>query len=384
MPVERMPITPNVLKWARERDGIALEAIQQTFPKIDQWEQGLAQPTYKQLERLAKKYKYPVAIFFFPEPPQLSNLRHSFRTLLNEQFDAIPSAVRFMLRKAKVLQENLIELNSNQSNKFSSIARDIRFQIDEDITLMARRVREYFGITIPQQQSWQDQAIAFEHWRNLFEEQGIAVFKDAFKHEEFSAFCLYHKNFPVIYLNNSVPTRNIFSLFHELAHLLFQTSGIDYRNSPFYLDSGKNLNKIEIRCNEFAAEFLLPKSNLDEELENATPDENTAVAIAGRYNVSRELVFRRFLDRQLVDYTQYREASSRWRAQTKSGRTGGDYYNTTITYLGMKYVDLVFSKYYDQEITDYEAIDYLGIKGTSFTKLEERYNEKKVKLYERV
>ena len=64
MAIERMPITPNVLKWARERDGIPLESVQRYFPKIDQWEQGLAQPTYKQLERLAKKYKYPIAIFF--------------------------------------------------------------------------------------------------------------------------------------------------------------------------------------------------------------------------------------------------------------------------------------------------------------------------------
>lgn len=384
MPVERMPITPNVLRWARERDGIALETIQKTFPKIDQWERGLAQPTYKQLERLAKKYKYPVAIFFFPEPPQLSNLKHSFRTLLNEQFDAIPSAVRFMLRKARVLQENLIELNSDQIGKFSSIVRDLQFQGNEDITLAARRVRDYLGITIPQQRSWENQSVAFEHWRNSFEEQGIAVFKDAFRHKEFSAFCLYHEHFPVIYLNNSVASRNIFSLFHELSHLLFQTSGIDYRHNLLDVDPNNNSNEVEIRCNEFAAEFLLPKEHLDEELEHAAADENTAAAIASRYNISRELVFRRFLDRRLINYAQYRDAAARWINQMKLPTTGGDYYSTKITYLGMKYIDLVFSKYYDQEITDYEAIDYLGIKGTSFTKLEERYNENKIKLYERV
>ena len=379
MAIERMPITPNVLKWARERDGIPLESVQRYFPKIDQWEQGLAQPTYKQLERLAKKYKYPIAIFFFPEPPQLSSLRHSFRTLQNEEFDTIPSAIHFMLRKARVLQENLIELNNGRNSRFRSFFLNMKFQVDDDIKSMARRVRNYLGITISQQQSWKDQSIAFEKWRNVLEEQGIGVFKDAFRHDEFSAFCLYHKHFPVIYVNNSVATRNVFSLFHELSHLLFQTSGIDYRqNLPHpALDEGSN--EIEVLCNKFAAEFLLPNEYLDRELQNAIPDQSTASTIASRYNVSRELVFRRFLDRQLVGYTQYREAASRWKSQTRSRHKGGDYYNTTIAYLGLNYIDLVFSRYYDHEITEDEAIDYLGIRGTSFAKLEEKLHERKVR-----
>ena len=379
MPVERMPITPNVLKWARERNGISLESVQRSFPKIDLWEQGLAQPTYKQLERLAKKYKYPVAIFFFSEPPQLSSLRHSFRTLQNEQFNAIPSAVHLMLRKARVLQENLIELNDGRNSNFRSFFLNMRFRVDDDITSMAHRVRNYFGITISQQQSWNDQSIAFKKWRDVFEEQGIGVFKDAFKNQEYSAFCLYHKHFPVIYLNNSVATRNIFSLFHELSHLLFQTSGIDYPQNLPHSALKKGSNKIEILCNKFAAEFLLPNEHLDSELRNATPDESAASAIANRYNVSRELVYRRFLDRRLVNPTQYREAANRWKNQIPPRRGGGDYYNTTITYLGLNYIDLVFSRYYDREITDDEAIDYLGIKGTSFAKLEERFHERSVR-----
>ena len=284
-----------------------------------------------------------------------------------------------MLRKARVLQENLIELNNGRNSRFRSFFLNMKFQVDDDIKSMARRVRNYLGITISQQQSWKDQSIAFEKWRNVLEEQGIGVFKDAFRHDEFSAFCLYHKHFPVIYVNNSVATRNVFSLFHELSHLLFQTSGIDYRqNLPHpALDEGSN--EIEVLCNKFAAEFLLPNEYLDRELQNAIPDQSTASTIASRYNVSRELVFRRFLDRQLVGYTQYREAASRWKSQTRSRHKGGDYYNTTIAYLGLNYIDLVFSRYYDHEITEDEAIDYLGIRGTSFAKLEEKLHERKVR-----
>jgi len=38
---------------------------------IEGWEAGASAPTYPQLEALAYKvYKHPLALFFFPEPPE--------------------------------------------------------------------------------------------------------------------------------------------------------------------------------------------------------------------------------------------------------------------------------------------------------------------------
>src|SRR3546814_17029352 len=49
----------------------------------------------------------------------------------------------------------------------------------------------------------------------------------AFRTDDFSGFCLYDEEFPIIYVNNSsAKTRQIFTYFHELAHLVFHTSGI--------------------------------------------------------------------------------------------------------------------------------------------------------------
>ncbi|MEZ5578788.1 MAG: ImmA/IrrE family metallo-endopeptidase [Candidatus Competibacteraceae bacterium] len=76
-------------------------------------------------------------------------------------------------------------------------------------------------------------------------------------------FCLDDSQFPIIYVNNSsTKTRQIFTLFHELGHLIFQTSGID-RIDDQILPQLTNYNrKIEITCNGLAACILVQKMSL--------------------------------------------------------------------------------------------------------------------------
>ena len=78
MAIERMPITPEVVVWARERAGFGLADAKKTFPKIAEWESGRVAPTYRQLEDLSDKFKVPVAVFFFPDPPNLPSIEENF------------------------------------------------------------------------------------------------------------------------------------------------------------------------------------------------------------------------------------------------------------------------------------------------------------------
>ena len=67
---EAMPVTPELLTWARKRSGYGLAVAAKKFRRIAEWECGAGGPTYPQLERLAKKFRIPVTVFFFPEPPR--------------------------------------------------------------------------------------------------------------------------------------------------------------------------------------------------------------------------------------------------------------------------------------------------------------------------
>lgn len=382
MPREQIPITPEVLRWARQRAHYSVEEIRLKFPKIEDWEAGKEFPTYPQLENISKKFKVPVAVFFFPEPPNIPPIRESFRTLPDVDFDQLPREIHFLLRKAKVLQINLSELNDNHNPATRFILNDLRFQVDINIPAMAQSVRNYLKITLGTQINWKNNDIAFDNWRSVLQGHGITVFKDAFKNDSYSGFCLYDEAFPIIYINNSAKTRQIFTLFHELAHLLFQTSGVDLVDDnleryPIHDE------RIEAICNQFAAEFLLPDARLKKEFANRKPTEETAEHFANRYHISREMVFRRFLNWNLISVEEYLAASRKWanqylKSRKRDGENIANPYWTKIAYLGTNYVRLAFSKFHQNHITEEELSDYLDTKVKNLTKLEDHYLQKMV------
>ena len=71
-------INLDILKWARERSGYTVDTIANAVNKdvsiVNDWESGERALTYVQLETLADKYKRPIAIFFFPDPPEEPNI----------------------------------------------------------------------------------------------------------------------------------------------------------------------------------------------------------------------------------------------------------------------------------------------------------------------
>ena len=81
------------------------------------WETGAEQPTYPQLKKLAKLYKRPVAIFFFPEPPEEKSIKEDFRALPSFITENIPPNILYLVRKAKVRQIDLEELHGGIEGK---------------------------------------------------------------------------------------------------------------------------------------------------------------------------------------------------------------------------------------------------------------------------
>lgn len=373
---EQLPINPVLLAWARERAGFSAEEAALKFRRWDDWEAGTASPTYPQLEQLSDAFKVPIAVFFFPEPPEVPSINETFRTLPEEALEEMPSRMRILLRKAKAMQLNLADLTDGRNPAERLITRDLSFPANVNIAEMAAVVREYIGVTLEEQMEWRSTEEALKGWRTALLDVGVFVFKDAFRIENYSGFCLFDEEFPIIYVNNtSTKTRQIFTYFHELAHLIFQTSGIDTARDRYIERLVGDARQIEIACNSFAGQFLVPEEAFDEAMVGYDASEATAETLAARFNVSREVIFRRLLDRGRVNEQDYDAAIQRWNDQRKVDRApGGNPYWTTLAYLGREYVALALSQYHRNRIDQTQLAEFLNTKPRYVGTLEEYYS----------
>ena len=83
--MNRVKVKPKLLRWARERAGLGVDALARRFPKLPAWESGEVHPTLKQLEGFAKATFTPVGFLFLDEPPEENMPIPDFRTVANLQ-----------------------------------------------------------------------------------------------------------------------------------------------------------------------------------------------------------------------------------------------------------------------------------------------------------
>ena len=370
-------INPTIIKWARERSGYTLQEVAKSLNRdvatISNWESGAAAPTYVQLEKLADKYKRPIAMFFFPEPPHETDFVGQL-ALRSSEIEQLDPGIRILLRQAYARQLSLMELNMGVNPAETKIFRDLHAQLDDSVTDLAQQTRAHLGISVETQASWSSTREALETWREQVEERGIFVFKDAFRDDLVDGFCLVHEQFPVIYLNNSqLPVRQIFSLFHELAHLLLGENGITRGINPVG-------EQIEIFCNQFAAEFLVPSSHLETCLNYSVYNDAAIEELASYYKVSRPVILLKLVNRGVFTSEDYRQKTAQWTEEYESrleGRMGGEssgggsYYNTHAVYLGYRFMELAFSRYHQGQCSMEELADHLNIKVKNLPRLED-------------
>ncbi len=204
------------------------------------------------------------------------------------------------------------------------------------------------------------------------------VFKDAFKQGEISGFCLTSREFPVIFINNvTTKTRQVFSLIHELAHLLFERSGISRFDNVGIEDLPPSDRGIERFCNSIAAEVLVPATDLDAAIANWVEDPETVgdaafAALAERYHVSRSAVLFRLVEIGRASATFAIEKDREWAARSGGPRgSGGNYYNTQGAYLSETFLREVVSRYARRQLSKVEAADLIGVKPKNFGAFED-------------
>ena len=375
-------IQPGLLRWARTSANMPVSAVatklKRPVAEIEAWENGDSAPSYPQLEKLAYElYKRPLASFFLPKPPNEPNIKTEFRSLPDEDLATLDRDTVFLIRKARAFQMALAELFGDRTPAMRPIWRTIQLSTSQPVAQQASQIRDALGISVDQQRAWPDDDAALKQWRRAIEAHGVFVFKHTFKQREISGFCLAQPEFPVIMVNNSTTkTRQVFSLLHELAHILFMRNGISTFDETRIEGLPLQDKTIERFCNAIAAEVLVPMADFRVQIRGLTDnletmDENQFVTLAKRYHVSRAVVLRRMLDEKRVSASFYQAKSRAWDAQKSAEGSGGNYHATQNAYLSERFLQEVFARYARRQISRDDVADFIDIKPKNVEKLQD-------------
>jgi Zn-dependent peptidase ImmA (M78 family)/DNA-binding XRE family transcriptional regulator len=372
------PVTPSVLAWARELAGYSQEEaashLDVSAATLAAWERedDLALPSFAQLQKVARLYSRPLAIFFFPAPPDEDLPSKTFRTL--PDVDELEPDTLLAVREARARQLAVTELfgTANPAERF--LLRNVRPAAQESAAQLTQRVREYIGLTEDTQLEWKSAEAGFAHCRNLIERVGIFVFKRSFEQLDVSGFCLTHDEFPLIYVNNShVFERQLFTLFHELGHLLYDVSGVTTADDAHMDQLSISDQRLEIKCNAFAGELLVPRKALRAMVAAEGTDAGAVKTIASRLHVSREVIIRRMVDLNLIPASEYdARIGPKGPAFSRHNEgSGGNYYRTQVAYLGQHFLREAFSRHRAGLISDAQLAMCTGVKARNLAKLED-------------
>ena len=372
-------VNPKIITWARKQSRVSIEELavrmKRNPEEIAKWESGDDFPSLTCLEDLAYKHlKVPLAVFFFPEPPKIEKPENKLRRLPEYELSRFSVDTFLKLRLGMGYQNSLKELMADtESNK--KIFEDLNVA-DWTPKELAKKARTYMEITMSKQFAFHSPEQAFKFFRFVLESNGVFTFKDSFIDRFVSGFCLMDKEYPIIMINNTTAfSRQLFTLMHELGHILYGVNGVTDVDES-YIDKMSDYDRdLEIRCNRFAAEVLVPEEQFKKDIHNIRViDEDVIAEIAEKYSVSREVILRRMLDYNRVTNEYYNIKSQEWNSDylrnKKNVKGGGDYYLTRLSYIGEGFAALAFHNYYSQRISKVDLASHLNIKAKNIDKIE--------------
>lgn len=353
-------VEPDILKWAMEpiHDSEIVKRLNISLQDKEDWLAGRKNPTYAKIKELSSALMIPTAVFFLFEPPSYECVLPDLRTLPDSvgkfNFSTLKSFndARYYRELAK---EMILTLNKNPSSNIpisASISKD-------NPKVIAERYRKYFGIDISLQKGFKDERAALNYYRDLINKLNVFVFTMDFPITDARGFAIIEEEPKVIAISKyDIPQARIFSLFHEFAHIVLGKSGVSLVDN-YLLNSIKN--PIEVWCNKFASELLLPQNVIkslfvDYFSEIDVPEYYGAISdISSSLKVSKRMIIEKLYSTKLISryvYSHLVDLNNRpvYKEEKSKKEMSIPKYNMMVSKLGKNYFDLVKQIYNNKEI----------------------------------
>lgn len=369
----RVTINEEVLRWALNRSELTEDLTLKKFPKIPQWLEGEAQPTLRQLEKLAKATFTPLGFFFLKEPPiDRLSIPH-FRTLDNEEVvrpsPNLVDTLHIMEQRQAWIREYIIEQGQERLSYAGSV------KPGEESSAIAKRMRHTLSFDedwAAQHPTWEKALVSL---RQAMDDLGILVVVNGvvgnntnrkLNPEEFRGFVLADEYAPLVFVNGAdAKSAQMFTLAHELAHVFFGSSAVfDLREMQPADDP------IEKACNQVAAEFLVPEHILRQIWSSLIEDPEPFQSIARRFKVSVLVGARRALDLALINKKEFLDFY--WEHERDERRSknlqgpGGNFYHNQNLRVGKRFMSNVFRAVSEGKLPYTQAYHLTGLAGKTF------------------
>jgi Zn-dependent peptidase ImmA (M78 family)/DNA-binding XRE family transcriptional regulator len=358
----------EVLKWARNSIALskqnAADRIGITIARLEQIESGKF-PDIEELKSMAKAYKRTIATLLLQSVPSEKPLPKDRRTVNSELINVFGEKTIFAVRKARALVNSLLELREETNQVYPKFS--LKADISDSPEVLAEGLRKQWKLD--EYRQIENVNHALDAYIELVESLGVAVFQIRLPEDNIRGFSLIDEPIPVIVIKGSSEhaTAKIFTLFHELGHIILNDGGI------CDINFNNKAQQIEKWCNSFASELLVPAEQLlkMEIVQKYTTNnikiwvKNDLVELANHFHIGPLAMLRCLLKNGLTTSDFYKEKHEKWNKPNFGYSTvheGRNIPKEIIKERGRTYLNLAFQAFDQNKIDLKDLSDFLGIR----------------------
>jgi len=355
-------INPQILRWAREEAGFdpieIADKVDVATERYKIWEKDGKNIPLGKLKIIATSYKRQLAVFLLPTVPKKTSKPKDYR-YLSPVDSYFSKKILDIMRDVSYFTETAFELQGE--TYWKGRYEWINNLEESDISKVGfiEILRELLDVSIDDQLNWRSDSEAYKNWRNAVENRlGILVFQFSMPMEEVHGFCLT-ANYPYAIVTNSNHsyTGRIFTIFHELAHIIRHQSGI------CLYEKATEKQKEEWECNSIAGRFLAPENLIEK-----TSDLQEIASFASRLKISREAYLRRLKDESKISDMIFYSLLDKIKATYKGEKKKSGFVKPIVkskASRGETFFNMVVEALYNNQISYSKASSALDLSVTS-------------------
>lgn len=207
--------------------------------------------------------------------------------------------------------------------------------------------------------NWHSESEAYKNWRSAVENRlGILVFQFSMPMEEVHGFSVTEKYpYAIVTNSNHSYTGRIFTIFHELAHIIRHQSGI------CLYEKATERQKEEWECNLLAGKFLAPDFLIEQ-----TNDLKEISVFATKLKISREVYLRRLKEEQKISDLNFYNLLDKIRSTYKKEKKKSGFVKPLIkskATRGETFFNMVVEALYNNQISYSKASSTLDLNVSS-------------------